>query len=107
MQGYQLTFFTEQERRHRHAPIGEWLLQFAKAHGACGGTVVGGLEGFDHGGHLHATHFFELAEQPLAVTVSVDEAACQRLMQALAEEELDLSYVKVPVEYGRVGKAVA
>jgi hypothetical protein len=36
----------------------------------------------------------------------VDEAACQRLMDALAQEDINLTYVKVPVEYGRVGKAV-
>lgn len=104
MQGYQLTFFTAQDRRVGRRPIGEWLLEFARAHGAMGGTLVGGAEGFDHAGRLHSAHFFELADQPLAVTVSVDEAACQRLMAALAQQEVDLSYVKVPIEFGRVGR---
>ncbi len=35
MKGYQLTFFTEQNRRHGHTPIGEWLLKFAMEHGCC------------------------------------------------------------------------
>ncbi|MFT3801927.1 MAG: DUF190 domain-containing protein [Burkholderiaceae bacterium] len=104
MQGYQLTFFTAQDRRVGHTPIGEWLLQFAKAHGAIAGTLVGGAEGFDHAGRFHSAHFFELADQPLAVTVSVDQAGYQRLMDALALEDVDLTYVKVPVEYGRVGR---
>ncbi|MDF8361325.1 MULTISPECIES: DUF190 domain-containing protein [Pseudomonadota] len=104
MKGYQLTFFTAQDRRHGHTPIGDWLLQFAKSHGAVGGTLVGGAEGFDHVGRFHSAHFFELADQPLAVTVSVDEAACQRLMEALAQEAIELTYVKVPVEYGRIGR---
>ncbi|WP_198972829.1 DUF190 domain-containing protein [Xylophilus sp. ASV27] len=106
MKGYQLTFFTEQNRRHGHTPIGEWLLKFAQDNGAAGGTLVGGAEAFDHAGRFHSAHFFELADQPLAITVSVDEAACQRLMDALAQEEVKLGYVKVPVEYGHVGKAV-
>ncbi len=105
MKGYQLTFFTAQDRRYRHTPIGEWLLKFAREHGAVGGTLVGGAEGFDHAGHFHSAGFIELADQPLAITVSVDEAACRRLMDALAQEDIDLTYVKVPVEYGRVGKA--
>lgn len=105
MKGYQLTFFTAQDRRHRHTPIGEWLLNIAKEHGAVGGTMVSGAEGFDHVGRFHSAHFFELADQPVAVTVSVDEAGYQRLMYALAQEEISLAYVKVPIEYGRVGKA--
>lgn len=104
MKGYQLTFFTGQDRSYRHTPIGEWLLKFAKEHGAVGGTLVGGTEGFDHAGRFHSAHFFELADQPLAITVSVDEAACHRLMDALAQEDIELTYVKVPVEYGRLGK---
>ena len=105
MKGYQLTFFTEQNRMHGHTPLAEWLLKFANDNGAAGGTVVSGAEGIDHAGHFHSAHFFELADQPIAITVSVDDAACQRLMQALEQEEIDLSYVKVPVEYGRLGKA--
>lgn len=105
MQGYQLTFFTEQSRRHAHQPISEWLLKFAEHHGARGGTLMSGAEGFDHAGRFHSAHFFEMADQPLAITVSVDEAVCQRLLDALAEENIDLAYVKVPVEFGRVGRA--
>lgn len=107
MNGYQLTFFTEQDRRHGHTPLGEWLLAFAMAHGARGGTLVSGAEGVDHLGRLHSGHFFELADQPLAVTVSVDEPACERLMTALAAEAVSVAYVKVPVEFGRVGSAQA
>jgi len=105
MQGYQLVFFTQQDRRHGHTPLGEWLLQFARQQGALGGTLVGAAEGFGHLGHFHSAHFFELADQPIAVTVSTDEAGCQRLLDALAREPIDIAYVKVPVEYGRLGQA--
>lgn len=105
MKGFQLTFFTEQNRRHHHTPIGEWLLKFARDHGAAGGTLLSGAEGFDHAGRIHSVHFFELADQPLAITVSVDEAAYPQLMDALAQEDISLTFVKVPVEFGRVGKS--
>jgi PII-like signaling protein len=105
MRGYQLTFFTEQNRNYGHQPICDWLLKFAEEHGASGGTLVPGAQGFDHAGRFHSAGFFELADQPVAVTVSVDEQAYQRLMKALAEEDVNLGYVKVPVEFGRVGRA--
>ncbi|AOY95952.1 DUF190 domain-containing protein [Pseudomonas sp. ZM23] len=104
MQGYQLTFFTGQDKHVGSKPIGQWLLEFAQKHGAIGGTLVGAGEGFDHHGRFHSAHFFELADQPLAVTVSVAEANYQPLMDALAQEDINLAYVMVPVEFGRVGK---
>lgn len=73
MQGYQLTFFTEQNRKHGHQSICDWLLKFAEQHGASGGTLMSGAEGFDHAGKFHSAGFFELADQPLAITISVDE----------------------------------
>jgi PII-like signaling protein len=103
MKGYQLTFFTEQNCRHDHTSLSDWLLKFCHEHGASGGTVVTGAEGFDHAGHFHSAGFFELADQPLAVTVSVEEASCEKLLLALSQEEVDVAFVKVPVEYGRVG----
>lgn len=87
--------------------MSDWLLKFAQDNGAYSGTMAGGTEEFDRTGRIHSTHFFELADQPLAVTVSVDEECCERFMSALSQEDADLAYVKVPVEYGRVRKAVA
>ncbi len=107
MQGYQLTFFTEQDRRHDHQSIGEWLLEFARAHGAAGGTLLAGSEGIDHAGHVHSAHFFDLADQPLIVIVTLEQAACEKLMQALAQEEIDLAYVRTPIEFGRIGRSTA
>ena len=103
MNAYQVTFFTEQNRRHNHTSIGEWLLKFTKEHGAKGGTLVSGAEGFDHLGKFHSIGFFELADQPIAVTVSMDEENFQQLAAALANENVDIAYVKIPVELGRLG----
>ncbi len=42
MQGYQLTFFTQQDRRHGRTPLGEWLLQEALKMGVGGATLTAG-----------------------------------------------------------------
>lgn len=105
MKGYQITFFTQEGRRHGHTPMAEWLLHVARECGASGCTLVSGREGFGHAGALHSAHFFELADQPQAVMVSADEATCARLFARIDNEDVALSYVKVPVEFGRIGKA--
>ncbi|HET7156063.1 MAG TPA: DUF190 domain-containing protein [Hyphomicrobiaceae bacterium] len=107
MKGYQVTFFTEQNRRHGFTPLGPWLLEFAKEHGALGGTLVGGAEGFDHLGHIHSVHLIDLADQPIAVTFSIDKESAHRLFEDLATEPVDVTYVKVPVECGRIGAKAA
>ncbi len=50
MQGFQITFFTQQDRRHHDKPMAEWLLLAASQ---------------DYGQHrrIHSAHFFELADQ--------------------------------------------
>ncbi len=103
--GYQITFFAEQERRHGHTPLGDWLLEFAREHGAIGGSLVGAAEGFGAEGRMRSTHLFDLAEQPVVVTVSLPEAAADRLLAALGQEAVSVFYIKLPMEYGRVGSA--
>ena len=43
MNGFQLTFFTRQDRRHGGQPLAHWLLAFAQAQGALGGTLLDAL----------------------------------------------------------------
>jgi PII-like signaling protein len=50
MKGFQITFFAEQEHRHDHTPMGDWLLQFAKDNGALGGSLMGAATGFGSAG---------------------------------------------------------
>lgn len=103
MNGFQLTFFLGEDQKHENRPLSEWLLNFAKDHGARGATLVAGAEGFDHFGQFHSAGFIEMADRPLAVTLSVDEPSCAALLQALDGEPIDVAYVKVPVEFGRAG----
>ncbi|MNO72921.1 hypothetical protein D3C76_638770 [compost metagenome] len=104
MQGYLVTFFTHQNRRHGGKPITDWLVELAKSMKLKGATLVVGAEGFGHGGRLHSYHFFELADQPVEVCLAVTEEECERLFERLDSEDLALFYVKTPVELGTVGR---
>ncbi len=105
MQGFQLTFFTQQDRRHGHQPLAEWLLEEARRLGIAGATLSSAAEGFGHGGKLHSAHFFELAEQPVQVMMAVEPADVDKLFARLKEEGIDVFYVKTPIEFGTTGSA--
>lgn len=109
MVGYQLTFFTQQDKRHGHTPLSEWLVAEARRLGIGGATVLLAAEGFGHHGKLHSAHFFELADQPVEVTMAVSAAGAERLFQALKAEQIKIFYVKTPIEFGmtmdRTGEA--
>jgi PII-like signaling protein len=100
MIGFQITFFTQQDRRHGRTPLGEWLLLEAKKLGLSGATLTGAGEGFGHDGKLHSAHFFELADQPIEVTMAVTAEDADRLLQRLHEEKVNVFYVKAPIEFG-------
>lgn len=103
MNGYQVTFFSVEGRRHGHEPIGRWLTEMARSIGIKGATLTVGVEGIGRNGRLHSAHFFELADQPIEVTMVVDEAQCTRLFATLERERANVFYVKTAVEYGVVG----
>ena len=105
MHGYQLTFFTQQDRRHGRVPLGEWLVQEARRLGIGGATLSTASAGFGHGHKLHSAHFFELADQPVQVTMALGAAEVERLFQRLREEKIDVFYVKTPIEFGTTGEA--
>lgn len=107
MHGWQVTFFTHQNARHRGRPMGEWLVQLARELGLRGATLVPAEEGFGRHGRLHAARFFELAEQPMEVVMALSEEESQRLFERLQAEDVHLFYVKAPVEFGTLGKASA
>lgn len=103
MEGYQLTFFTQQDRRHGGLSVGEWLLQEARRLGVRGATLFNAAEGFGHDGKRHSAHFFELADQPVQVVMAVSEADADRFFARLREEQLDIFYVKTHIEFGMTG----
>ena len=105
MNGFQLTFYTAQSRTIHHKPVGEWLLSIVKSMNIGGATLNTAIAGVGHDNKLHSAHFFDLADQPVEVTVVTSEKGCAKLFERLkTEEDLHLFYVKVPVEFGFIGK---
>lgn len=100
MNGYQLTFFTEQNRKHAGLPIGAWLLQEAKKLGVGGATLLACDEGFGRDRKLHSSHFIELADQPIEVTMALSDLDAKSLLQLLRQEQINVFYVKTPIEFG-------
>jgi len=103
MNGYQITFFTQQGRRIHGQPVGEWLIKLARELGLQGATLQAADEGLGHSGKIHSAHFFELTDQPIEVVTIVSAEESERLFARLASEKLRLFYVKVPVEFGTLG----
>lgn len=104
MHGYQLTFFTHQDRKHGWMPLGEWLLREAQSLGIGGATLTAATAGFGHDGKLHSAHFIDLADQPLAVTMALSGENAERLFARLREEKINVFYVKAPIEFGMSGE---
>lgn len=103
MNGYQITFFTYQDRRHKGKPMGEWLLGLVNELGLRGASLHAGGESFSRGGRIHSAHFFELSDQPIEVLVAVTSEQSIRLFDRLRAENVHLFYVKTAVEFGVLG----
>jgi PII-like signaling protein len=105
MNGYQITFFTQQDKRHQGKSLAEWLVHLARELNLRGATLIPGGEGFGHHGRMHSAHFFELADQPVEVLIAATEDEAQLLFARLESEGVHLFYVKTPVEFGTLGAA--
>ncbi|PZP91209.1 MAG: hypothetical protein DI587_36150 [Variovorax paradoxus] len=103
MNGFQITFFTQQDREHHGKPIGEWLIELAKELHLHGATLVAAAAGIGHSGRIHSARFFELADQPLEIVTIVTADEADALFARLRAENLRLFYVKTPVEFGTLG----
>jgi uncharacterized protein len=102
--GYQITFFTRQDRRHKGKQIGEWLLELVRELGLRGASLHSGGESFARGRPMHSAHFFELTDQPVEVLVAVTTEEATRLFDRLKAEQVHLFYVKTAVEFGVLGR---
>lgn len=105
MQGFQLTFYTQQDRKHRHTPLGEWLVQAAMQLDISGATLTVATEGFGRDRKLHSAHFFDLTDQPVEVTMAVSGQQAERLFEHLKTEGVKVFYVKMPIEFGMTGES--
>ncbi|MFK3793998.1 MULTISPECIES: DUF190 domain-containing protein [Pseudomonas] len=104
MQGYLVTFFTQQNRRYHGRMLGDWIIDLAREMGLQGATLSSAVEGFGHSRQLHSAHFFDLADQPLEIRLAISEAQARQLFERLAQEDFALFYTKVPIEFGHLGR---
>ena len=105
MKGYEITFFTQENRLHGKIQMSEWLLLTARNLGLQGATIVTGSEGYGHSRHIHSARFFELANNPQEITLVVTEEESNFLFDHLEKERIEIFYVKKPVEFGMIGKS--
>lgn len=105
MNGYLLTFFTQQTHRHQGKLVSEWLLSCAQELGLRGGTSVLAAEGFGHTKKFHSSHFFELGDLPVEVAMVVTESEADRLFSHINKENVRVFYAKTPVEFGFLGES--
>lgn len=104
MKGSQLTVYAaNQSHRVKHMTVVEWLLDEAKQAGIVGATVVEIAEGIDAKGKFHAARFFELTDQPVAVTLIADDAKIDALLAQLHDAGIRLFYTRAPIEYDTLG----
>lgn len=104
--GVYLKFYVHENRRHRHKLIYEWLLEQARTLGIGGGSAFRAIAGFGGHGIMHEEHFFELqGDLPIEVVFSVTDQQAEQLMRLLEKENLQLFFIKMPVEYGVTGSA--
>jgi PII-like signaling protein len=104
MKGYQLTFFTQQDRRHQHQSLAEWLVLAARNLGVRGATLIAASEGYGQHRKIHSARFFELADQPQEIVMAVSEEESERLFTLIKKEGVHLFYVKTPIEFGVLGE---
>ena len=100
MNGYQITFYTQQDRMHGRQPLAQWLIEEIRRLGLPGATLSGAIEGLGRDGVLHAINLFDLSNQPVQVTVVLSEDEAGHLLQHLRQEEVDIFYVRTAVDFG-------
>lgn len=103
MQGYQITFFTQQDRRHEGRPLADWLVEAARSLGVQGATALFGAEGFGHHRRIHSARFFELADQPVEVTMVATVEESERLFAHLRQHRVRVFFARTPVQFGTTG----
>ena len=100
MQGYLITFFTQESREHEGMPVANWIVEAARGIGARGATLFSGREGFGHDGRFHSDNFFDLEDTPVQVALALSEDECDALLARCAKSGLRVFYTKSAIEFG-------
>ena len=103
-QGCYLKFYVQEHRRHHGILAYEWILEEAKKLGIHGGSAFRAIAGFGRHGRMHEEHFFELSGNlSVEVGFALTEAEAEQFLAHLADEKLQLFFIKVPLQMGIVG----
>lgn len=100
MNGYFLTFYTQQDRTTNGQPLGSWLIELAQSLDIQGATLIAGNEGYGHDKRLRSIHFFDLAGQPIEVSMALSGAEATKVFAALRKQQINIFYTMTPIEYG-------
>jgi len=100
MQGYFITFFTQQNRSHEGVPVAKWIIDQARQLGVGGATLFSGTEGFGHDGRSHSGNLFDLEDTPVQVAMALSSLDCDRLMERLRVSGLRVFFTKSRIEFG-------
>ncbi|WP_319584920.1 DUF190 domain-containing protein [uncultured Pseudodesulfovibrio sp.] len=100
MQGYFVTFFTQQSREHDGQPVATWIVNEARRLGVRGATLLSGSEGFGHDGRFHSDNFFDLQDKPVQVGLALTQDECDKLMARFQEAGLRVFFTKSEIEFG-------
>lgn len=100
MQGYLVTFFTQQNRTHNGTQLARWLVDQAQQLGISGATLFSGKAGFGHDGRFHSENYFDLEDPPLQVAMALRPDECERLMNRLDVENVRIFFTKSEIEFG-------
>jgi PII-like signaling protein len=100
VQGYQLTFFTQQDRTHNQQWIGDWLIEEARRMNIEGATLFSATEGFGRERKLHLVGIYDISDQPVVVTMAVCETSAELFLDHLKQECVNIFYIKTPIEFG-------
>ncbi len=103
MIGYQLSFFTSQNHKHRGKPVSEWIIEHAHKIGIRGATLLNATEGYGQHRRIHSTHFFDLSEQPQEIVLAVTEEEANKLFAVIRDEAIKVFYTKSKIEFGMLG----
>ena len=105
MQGFQVTFFTEEGRHHGRKRVHVWLMEVAKSLGITGITTAVGVQGIGRDGRLHSAHFIELSDQPVEVTLALNPEQCDTLFARLSSGESSVFSRRMILLHVRVADA--
>lgn len=76
MKGCLLRFYMQENRKHGHILLYEWLLEQAKKIGIHGGSAFRAIAGFGRDDAIHEQHFFELAGDRNGKSAQPDSLLC-------------------------------